>query len=65
MEEVYGSLKTSVLGVTESVVGTKVIKKGKRKRGALWTEELRKFAKEEKGAYMKNKKKQNSCKGKK
>ena len=31
VEEVYGTLKTTVLGVTESVVGTKVVKKGRGK----------------------------------
>ena len=30
-----------------------MVKKGKRKGGAWWTEEDRKFAKEKKGAYRK------------
>ena len=48
-------------GCDWSVVGRKVVKKGKRKGGAWWTEEDRKFAKEKKGAYRQKK----CCEGKK
>ena len=34
-----------------TVVGTKVVKKGKRKRSAWWTEEVREVVKEKKVAY--------------
>ena len=46
------TLKTAVLVVTESVVGTKVVKKGERKCSMWWTEEVREVVKEKKrGIY--------------
>ena len=53
VEEAYKTMKTAVLGVTERVVGTRVVKVGKRRGNAWWTEEVKKVIEEKREAYKK------------
>ena len=53
VEEVFETMKTAVVGVTERVVGTRVVKTGKKKGNAWWTEEVRKVIEEKREAYKK------------
>ena len=54
VEVVYETLKTVVRDVTERVVGTKVVRKGKKKKGnAWWTEEVKEVVEKKREAYKK------------
>ena len=52
-EEVFEIFKAVVLSVTEGVVGTKVVKVGRKKGNAWWTEEVREVLREKRDAYKK------------
>ena len=52
-EEVFQSFKAVVLSVTEGVVGTKVVKVGRKKGSAWWTEEVREAVRDKRNAYKK------------
>ncbi len=50
-EEVFESYKNVLLKVTENVVGMKVVKLGKKKGNAWWTEEVKQAVSEKREAY--------------
>merc|ERR1712035_241415 len=53
VEVMYEILKTAVQDVTERVVGTKVVRKRKKKGNAWWTDEVREAVEKKREAYKK------------
>ena len=52
-EMVFGTFKNVLLDVTEGMVEMKVVKVGKKKENAWWTEEVKKIVKERRVACKK------------
>ncbi|MEL7079734.1 MAG: hypothetical protein AAGM46_28295, partial [Cyanobacteria bacterium J06582_2] len=54
VEEVFESLKSSLIEVTEDICGYKKVKKGKKRGDAWWTREVEDAIREKKEAYRRN-----------